>query len=245
MTAIGFVGEDEQHFWVVTTLVDDALLASVDWLRDVIESCRVWQGLHAGERWHKYSLDDAYDLRPVSIRGVVIKPQGWIAGAPLKPEAGMWRRVLLQFVHADPRPDIVVLVRDVDGYAERLDGIEQVRRGFPWPFQIVAAMPEPEIEGWIVSGFSPADAGERTTLEELRRQLSFDPTAQSHRLTAHPNDAAADAKRVLARLSGEDRDRQRACLERDVVYARGERNGARRFLDEVDQRVVPMFVRRP
>jgi hypothetical protein len=242
MTAIGFVGEDEKHFWVVTTLVDDALIASVDWLRDVIDSCRVWRGLHAGERWYKYSPGNAYDLRPVTIHGMTIKPQGWIAGAPLKPEAGMWRRVLLQFAHADPRPDIVVLVRDLDGYPERLDGIEQVRR-LDWPFEIVAATPEPEIEGWIVSGFSPADADERATLEDLRRHLSFDPTMQSHRLTAHPNDAKTDSKRVLARLSSEDRDRERACLEHDVVYERGECNGARSFLDEVDQRVVPVFDR--
>jgi hypothetical protein len=50
MTLIGFVGEDENHFWVVTKLVDDRLVARIDWLADVIESCRAWRGLHAGER---------------------------------------------------------------------------------------------------------------------------------------------------------------------------------------------------
>lgn len=116
MTLLGFVGEDEHHFWVVTTLIDHALVARIAWLRDVVESCRAWRGLRGGEPWHKYTLDDAYDLRPVTIDGVTIKRHGPIAGEPLKPEASMWRNVLLLFCHANPRPDIVVLARDLDGY---------------------------------------------------------------------------------------------------------------------------------
>jgi len=241
MTAIGVVGEDENHFWVVTTLVDNALVARVDWLAEVIESCREWRGLHGGERWHKYKPDDAYDLRPLTIDGVTIKPQGWIAGEPLKPEASMWRKVLLLFCHANPRPDIVVLARDLDGYPERRAGIEQVRSGFPWPFAIVAATPEPEIEGWLVSGFLAKDEEERARLEDVRQELSFDPTKQSHRLTAHPNAASTDAKRVLSRLCLDDREREHACIDRDVLHERGDLNGARWFLEEVDQHVVPLF----
>ena len=245
MTVIGFVGEDENHFWVVTTLVDDTLIASIDWLPDIIESCREWRGLYGGERWHKYTPDDAYDLRPVTIGGVTIRPQGWIAGEPLKPEASMWRKVLMLFCHANPLPDIVVLARDLDGYPDRRAGIEQVRNGFQWPFAIVAAIPEPEIEGWLISGFVPKDEHEQIRLEELRRKLSFDPTMQSHRLTAHPNAASTDAKRVLSRLCENDREREHACLVRDVLHQRGDLNGARAFLEEVDQRVVPIFGRRP
>lgn len=40
MTVIGFVGEDENHFRVATALIDDALVSSIDWGRDVLESCR-------------------------------------------------------------------------------------------------------------------------------------------------------------------------------------------------------------
>ena len=244
MTVIGVAGEDETHFWVVTTLIDDVLIASFDWLSDIIESCRVWRGLHRGQQWYKYTPDDAYDLRPVTIGGVTIKPQGRIAGEPLRPEASMWRKVLMLFCHANPRPNIVVLARDLDGYPDRRAGIEQVCNGFMWPFAIVAATPDPEIEGWLVSGFMPKNEDEQATLEELRRDLSFDPTIQSHRLTAHPNAASTDAKRVLSRLCADDRDRAHACLQRDVLYRRGERNGARAFLEEIDERVVPIFGRR-
>lgn len=245
MTLIGFAGEDENHFRIATALVDDALVSRVDWVRDVLDSCREWRGLRSGERWYKYAPQDANDLRPVTIDSVTIRPQGWIAGEPLKPEAGMWRRVLLLFCHADPRPDIVVLARDLDGYPARRDGIEQVCRGLAWPFAIVAATPEPEIEGWIVTGFVADNEEERARLEQLRGELSFDPTQHPHRLTSHPDDAPTDAKRVLSRLCGDNADREQACLARDVLYQRGADNHARAFLDEVDQRVLPVFGHRP
>lgn len=158
-----------------------------------------------------------------------------------KPEASMWRKVLLLFCHHDPRPDIVVLARDLDGYADRRDGLDQVCTGLSWPFAIVAATPQPEIEGWIVSGFAPRDDDEQHRLEHLRGELSFDPTLHSHRLTSHPNDAATDAKRVLARLCNGDPGREHACLARDVLHQRGADNWARAFLDGVDQRVLPVF----
>jgi hypothetical protein len=240
MTRIGLVGEDANHFRVATALIDSALVASIGWVRDVLDSCRAWRGLHGEERWYKYDPDDAHDLRPVTIDGVTIKPQGRIAGEPLKPEAGMWRKVLLLFCHQDPRPDIVVVARDLDGYSDRRDGIEQVCQ-LLWPFPIVVAAPEPEIEGWIVSGFVPRNEAEQARLEQASRELSFDPTLHSHRLTSHPNDAPTDSKRVLSRLCEGDRDREDACLQRDVLYSRGTLSGARAFLDEVNQRVLPVF----
>jgi hypothetical protein len=241
MTVMGLVGEDEGHFRAVTTLVDDALLANVDWVRDVLDSCRAWQGLDADQRWYKYAPGDAYDLRPETNHGVTIKPHGRIAGEPLKTGASMWRKALLLFCHADPRPDIVVLACDLDGYPDRRDGIDQVRDGLQWPFKVVAATPDPEIEGWLVSGFVPTNDAERTRLELVRRELAFDPTLQSHRLTSHPNTAATDAKRVLSRLCEDDREREQACLVHGVLHERGDHNGARAFLDEVDQRILPSF----
>ncbi len=96
-----------------------------------------------------------------------------------------------------------------------------------------------------MSGFAPHDASEQCRLDDARRALSFDPTTQSHRLTAHPNDALTDAKRVLTQLTDGDRDREHACLgDRERLHQRGERNGARAFLDEIDARIVPVFARR-
>lgn len=243
---LGVACEDQGHFSAVTLLVDAALLVAHTWLSDVIDEHRSWCGLREDQSWYKYSPSDAYDVRPVVIDGVRIAGTATIAGKRVEPEAGMWRKVLLLFYHCEPRPDVVLLVRDMDGYRDRRDGMEQVRNDLPWPFPVVIAAPEPEIEAWHVAGFVPADAKERNALKGLRQRLSFDPALQSHRLTSHPNDAATDAKRVLDALCGDDLDRRRRCLaDLGLLRQRGIANGASAFLDEVEKRVIPAFVPGP
>jgi hypothetical protein len=242
-TVIGVACEDNGHFAVVSRLVDDALVASHGWLGGILDDCRTWRGLKGGEAWYKYDPGDAKDLRPLEINGTRVKLHGPIKGEPLKPEASMWRKVLLLFCHATPRPQVVILARDLDGYAKRLEGINQVRENLEWPFQVVVAAPQPEIEAWQVSGFTPANPREQLLLDTLRRELSFDPTTESHRLTSHPNDKPTDAKRVLKHLCEDDRARGEACLTSGATLReRGGRNGAKAFLDEVDEHVLPLPV---
>lgn len=45
------------------------------------------------------------------------------------------------------------------------------------------------------------------------------PTKESHRLTAHPNDAVTDAKVVLQELCAGDPERELACLDELVLSA--------------------------
>lgn len=240
---IGVACEDNGHFSAVSRLVDDALVAGHDWLGGILDDCRAWRGLKDGEAWYKYDPGDAKDLRPLEINGTKIKLHRPIKGEPLKPEASMWRKVLLLFCHVTPRPQVVILARDLDGYPRRLEGIDQVRDNLPWPFRVVVAAPQPEIEAWRVSGFTPTSPHEQALLEALRKELSFDPTTESHRLTSHPNDKPTDAKRVFKRLCEDDRERGEACLaSRATLRERGERNGAKAFLDEVDERILPLPV---
>jgi hypothetical protein len=239
---VGLACEDNGHFSAVTCLVDATLVARHEWLDGILEHCRLWRGLTEDAAWYKFDPSDAYDLRPFIIGGRKISMQGHIDGQPLKPEAGMWRKVLLMFCHRDPRPDVVILARDMDGYPERLAGIVQVRDGLPWPFKVAVAMADPEIEAWHVAGFTPEGPDEQGRLDALQRELSFDPTTQSHRLTAHPNDARTDAKRVLEHLCGADQRRREACLvDHIILRQRGAANGMNAFLDEIDEHVVPVF----
>lgn len=241
---VGVACEDDGHFSAVTRLVDDNLVLAHAWLDGIVAACRAWRGLHQGDAWYKYDPDDANDVRPIVVDGLRIAPQGHIAGVPLKPEAGMWRKVLLLFCHTEPCPELVILVRDMDGYPERRGGLSQVRDGLPWPFKVVVAAPQPEVEAWRVAGFVPNDQKERMELEATRHELSFDPTTESHRLTSHPNDAATDAKRVLKRLCGDAQERLDDCLkDQALLHERGRKNGLAALLDEIDQHIAPMFGR--
>jgi hypothetical protein len=240
----GVACEDAGHFSAVTCLVDAALLAHHGWLADIIDSCRSWRGFDESRPWSSYKTDDAHDLQPILLDGVRIAPHGHIKGEKLGPEASMWRKVLLLFCHCEPRPEAVLLVRDMDGYDDRRRGMEQVRDGIEWPFDIAVAAPQPEIEAWHVSGFVPTNATEHGALEELRRTLSFDPTFESQRLTSRPNDALSDAKRVLRALCGDDHDRRRSCFaDPHVLRQRGANNGLNDFLEEIEERLVPMLGR--
>ena len=241
VVVIGITGEDDGHFNVVTRLIDDTLIAHHHWLDGIVDSCRSWRGLHTGESWYKYDPDDAKDVRAITVDGLRIRPHGHINGRPLEPEAGMWRKVLLLFLR-EPRPDAVVLARDMDGYLRRRAGMSQVRDGIPWPFKVVIAAAEPEVEAWLVAGFVANGPDEEERLKDVRKVLSFDPTTQSHRLTSHPNDAPTDAKRVLFALCQDDEDRIAACLaDRRLLAERGANNGLNQLLDEIEQQIVPIF----
>lgn len=240
MTTLGLACEDAGHVRAVTLLVDLVLTDRHHWLRDVVESCRTWSGYEPGSSWSKCA-----SRGPIIVDGREIRIHGPIDGKPLEDGARMWREVLLRFVHAEPRPEVVVLVQDGDGRRRsRLAGIDQVRRAasLRWPFPVVAALPEPEVEAWLVAGFEPESALETAALTELTRELSFDPCRESHRLTSHPNDASTDAKLVLGRLCGEDADREAACLSHhERIRKRGQDNGAAEFLDDVERDIVPLF----
>lgn len=245
MTTIAVVAEDEGHYWVTTRIVDAALERDVPWMTGIVNDCRRYQGEHALEPWFKLSWIGSRDLDTLSINGRRVRRHGRIAGRPLEPEAPLWRDVLTWFSSLDPRPDVMLLVRDLDGVIGKRAGMLQVRDHLAWPFIVVVATPEPEIEAWVVAGFAPSDDGEAETLRVLSGELSFDPTHTPHRLTAHPNDAPRDAKRVLSRLTGGDRDREHACVDDHVrLRTRGRDTYLPEFLDEVEQRLVPHFTRR-
>lgn len=244
MTAltVGLACEDKGHFFAVTCLVDAALIVHHPWLDGILETCRSWRGLSEDAAWYRFDPADAYDLRPFTAGGHRIAPLGHIGGRPLEPEAAMWRKVLLMFCHREPRPDVVILARDMDGYPERLAGIVQVRDGLPWPFEVAIALAEPEVEAWHVSGFVPGDDEERARLSALKQALSFDPTVESHRLTSRPNDAPRDAKRVLAHLCQGNEERKAACLDDyTLLRGRGLKNGLSAFLDDIDQHIAPLL----
>lgn len=245
MTTIAVVAEDEGHYWVTTRIIDAVLERGVPWMAGIVESCRRYRGEREDEAWFKLSWIGSRDLSAITVDGRRPKRHGRIAGKPLEPEAGLWRDVLFLFSSQEPRPEVMLLVRDLDGNPGKRAGMLQVRDHLTWPFVVVVATPEPEIEAWVVAGFEPGSDSEAAAVRAVFDELSFDPTREPHRLTAHPNDAPRDAKRVLARLTGGDREREHACVDdHDRLRVRSAQTYLPEFLDEVTDRLVPHFTRR-
>lgn len=86
-------------------------------------------------------------------------------------------------------------------------------------------------------GRSPNTRSSRSGSSGARRGSS------GQRLTAHPNDAATDAKVVLEVLCAGDPEREQACLDDlSCLRERGRENGLCAFLGEVDEVIVRRIV---
>ncbi|MFO0602438.1 MAG: hypothetical protein U0324_04650 [Polyangiales bacterium] len=234
------VGRD----WVVDNLAHDPALDGDDDLTAVLPGLRYTnsiRGLGAPES-------------SLHIGGRPVKLRGHLGGHALAPEAQKWRYLLVGLLSR--APDAVLVAKDTDGDPASLDGLRQVAAHLETldpRHVIVIAAPHQDAECWLVAGCAGKVAHE--VAEATRRALRFDPVQHPERLTAHPNDAATDAKRVLRALLGLevksaplDRDETAAHAEallRDLDALREPRcaaTGLVGFLDAVRARVVPLVV---
>lgn len=233
--SIGLVVEAPDDGTMTTTLVDRCLVEGIEWLEaEHLEHLRAWRGIEPStplSLWkHVTTLARAHR----------VVPMGLFDGNPGKHDAHMARRVLLLFAKLG-MPDLVVLVHDADDRPERRDGFEQARNGTPLPERIVIGIANPEREAWVIAGFVPCDEREQSALASERQRLGFDPTLHPHELRGN---GKRSAKAALASLLGEDRQREHRCLTEPSLghlRQRGEHTGLTAFLEEIDQRVVPVI----
>lgn len=272
---IAIIGEDQAHRFLVTSLADRVLLdeaarRGADWVSsDSLSWLRSFCGLDDDEnkpehlRFYlfKNAAEDMERLgrRPV-IQGRPVSLSGHIRGKPLKPEAWLWRVVLLLFAVEEPPPAVLIVARDTDGDPKRLDGLRQaleLLQDFEQPLPVIVAAPHQDAEAWFVAGFVPLTQAEEQRLKALRDELLFSPPDEAHRLTAHPNDAPTDAKRVLRVLAFDDDASRAPGLEElpelcertlgDLALLRksGVECGLREFLDKLREVLVPIFIPGP
>ncbi|HYG61181.1 MAG TPA: hypothetical protein VEL74_01255 [Thermoanaerobaculia bacterium] len=126
-------------------------------------------------------------------------------------------------------------------------GLEQARQERPWPFRVILGVAHPKREAWVIAGFEPRNTREEARLEEVRRELAFDPRVQSETLSAKAPGVPKNAKRVLDALVGGDSDREAACWTEcglDVLAERGRLSGLAGYLDEIRRELVPLFLGR-
>lgn len=169
---------------------------------------------------------------------------GSFSGLPGQPDASTARKALVAIQGFNFHCDVVFLIRDADGQFERIAGLEQARSAVNWPFAVVIGFAIHKRECWVLSGFAACDSDEEKAIKNQRKDIGFDPTTHSHQLTATLETARRSAKRVLRALTSDDRDRERQCwldTGLDVLQRNGAENGLAAFLDECEQRYIPLF----
>jgi hypothetical protein len=215
MPKVLILAEDSAHAALVCALaplqLEAAALAAgprADWLVGQLSTLLQWLGTDEvnpqalpGVRYtpHGRAAEAGRSLGgEVIVGGRPVKLRGFIGGASQKPEAAVWRRRLLWGL-LEEGADAIIAAQDTDGDLSKLDGLRQVAALLEQlnPKQpVLIAAPHRDAEAWLIAGFRPESHHEADRLAAAQRALSFSPTSRPELLSAHPNDALQDAKRV-------------------------------------------------
>ena len=246
MIRCAMVCEARADFETAGDLTDRVLIKSTKWLdEDLIEHQREWRRHSNGDRFLRWDKVD--DL----ARTMSLRAQGKFGDEPAQPDALAARRAIRALAELFEDLHVIFLIRDSDDQESRRAGLEQARTEFQQRTtgqapRIVVGVAITKRECWVLAGFEPRNAHETRLLDEERRFLGFDPQTEAHQLTAksNPTQDKRSAKRVLAKLVGSDRDRERECWREtafEILRARGASTGLTEFLDEIESYVVPLL----
>lgn len=262
---IAIAGEDQAHRVLATRLIDAALRerAHGGWPDpSELSQCRVYRGLHdladapTHEHYYPFQTLEA-DLRahfgkkPFRITRIGDQPANHAT----------WFISLYQlFALTRPPPDILVGMRDTNDPRLRDDAeraCRHIRDTLGSAMTLVFGLIYRDAEAWFVAGLT--DVAARLAL--AKKELSFDPCAEPERLSAQPNSAPTDAKRVLRfllgdtptlaatpsiALSGPDADALAERTLRDLdVLARATTTGLGEFITSLRKLVAPQVLPGP
>jgi hypothetical protein len=149
------------------------------------------------------------------VRDLLRKVKKRLPGKPLflddagslrgSPRATLFADVVRLAESVLPAGSLIFVLEDTDGKKEKIEAVKAAHAWFAEKPRkakaLVVGTPEQDAESWIVAGLA-ADPNLTDRRKKAKKQLSFDPCVEPERLTAAPNDALQDAKRVLAFLLG-------------------------------------------
>lgn len=222
--------------------------AQEDW-NGIKESVRVWGPIKPGH--HKGERTTRGDLKREELRLTSIDVDDKMAAIMLKAT----KLAAIRARELRPRRAVLVAAIDSDGLEHRRAAFQKV---LSTEKQLLAALaiPHPESEAWVLSGFFPANLAEEKRLTRLTKQLRFDPTLESHRLRSTTSDER-DTKRcffvlaedVLSENNAKDKvaeegGRGERCwldTELSILETRGKQNGLADYLEDVRARLLPLL----
>lgn len=240
------VFEDEPDFQIATELADRVLLGEITWLDDeAIAFQREWVNEVQGTRLKWLSMPSLFSER---FRGHGKGTHGHFDGEPGCFDALAGRRAIYFCTKSIPELDALVLIRDTDKQPQRKWGLNQARGEYESQtankkVTVVIGLANTKRECWVICGFDAKDSTEQESFERLKGEVGFDPRCKSKNLLAGIDPAKNSAKRALALLTNNDRDREAECWRTtplNTLRERGTGNGLRDYLDEVKDRLVPL-----
>jgi hypothetical protein len=229
---------------IACKLADRVVCAEIQWIEgEHLDHLRVWRGEEVGEDFLVWTqIKDRYkekNLPPFF---------GHFNGEPAKLDADSARKALVLLKTCQHLPDAVILVRDADDRPERKAGLQQARDlRVLGDTPILVGLAVSKRECWVVAGFDPESPDEEDVFKGVRQDLGFDPRFRAEDLSAKDPLAKKSAKRVLELLCGGDRNREAKCWEvapLERLVARGQNSGLADYLEEVRQRIAPLFWRK-
>ncbi len=242
------VCESEADFRMVTRLVERVVCECVDYVDDdLLRSCPIWFGLDQNTPFLKWT-----EIKNVSARENIPAVRGEFSGRSGEYDARNAIRVFRLFKRwqfKKQQIDGILLVRDHDGLPGRYDWLIKARESeVEIGDLVVIGIARHERESWALTGFSPLNMREEKSVATLRVELGFDPCTGSHHLTAKKDDGGYSAKRVLDLLTEKNYEREEICWGQTplaTLRERGEASGLSAFLSEVEDRLAPLFTKRP
>ena len=250
---IGVVVEDRPDFDTGTTLADRVVLAKVSWLEpELLDHVRRYCGLSDETGYARWT--DAAFQRSAFGKNRFGAQAGHFRSAsgvsePAAADALATRRALIQMKLRGV--EVALLLRDEDRCNDRGKGMQQARteeEEHDRPLTVIIGVARSKRECWVLCGFDPRDDIERDSLQAERQFLGFDPREQAERLTAKHDHDKLSAKRVLSVLTKDNRSREVACWEQtdiNSLRSRGNNSGLASYLDEVEQRLIPLIAMNP
>ncbi len=220
-------------------LADRVLCEESEWVElEMLGTLRQWRGIQSSNRYLLWrEVPELAAKRRIRVHG-------HFQNEPGAPDAHAALKALLLLHSSDVPPDAFILLRDDDGESARKKGLDQARSRFSNSKRVVIGLATTKRECWVLAGFDPRDASEEETLAEVRREIGYDPREKSEQLTAKRDADKLSAKRVLVALCGVDLQREAECWQTAALAtlkSRGERNGLKEYLQEVQQVIYPII----
>lgn len=187
-------GEDRTHRFLATRLFD--AVANEQLGAAPSQSHRAFCGLA--------DQVDFYDTRHAKedAKKAGIRTFGRISGKLRTPESLLFVRVwaLAELTDADA----LLVLADSDNEPELVRDARLIQEQLATKSPAAAVgVCHRDAEGWLLAGYAPTVPEEAARLKVAGKHLSFNPTHQPERLTAQPNDADTDAKRVCVYVLGD------------------------------------------